>query len=414
MKKKVTSLLDIKKIIQQTLKENSLIKFPAITIIILKKYIVPYIFTNLLYIFIKKNKNSKPTIGFSNLYYNGHPRAIFEYILKHKKDNYEIFWIAMNSRTIKDVRKAGGTAFKINGLLGIPYFLKTDLWVVAHKGRDIPFLPHKDYKIIQLWHSSVGMKGIKHFKEDFEFYDNWLVSSEFSKKRYMELWNAPENKLSVTGSARTDTLYNYFKIPKEQLLDELNIQRGSKIIFYVPTFDSGLYPWNNQYLEFEKLCNFCKKNKIILVLRLHPYAKINRRKLRKIIENFENVYWLDMSIEPEEMKLLAVADILITDWSSLHVEYYLTKRPIIYLEANKEFFSKKRGVDGKNVLPLEDRAGQIAHNSDELYQALKIVLKEGNKYREKQEKISKKVFGVIDGKASERAVKVMKKMLNEK
>lgn len=54
---------------------------------------------------------------------------------------------------------------------------------------------------------------------------------------------------------------------------------------------------------------FVKKNNMVLILRLHPYAEINRRKLKRIINSYKNVYWLDMSKEPEVMKLLAIADI---------------------------------------------------------------------------------------------------------
>ena len=299
----------------------------------------------------------------------------------------------------------------MNGIFGIPYFLKTDVWVVAHKGKVIPLLPHKNYKVIQLWHSSGGIKGVAHRKEDFDMFDAWCVSSEYAKKRHTELWNAPQEKIYVTGSARTDLLNNYLKTKKETLLAEIKVDSRKKIVLLAPTFDSGIFPWENKYEEFEKLCKFCRENDLSLILRLHPYANVNRDRIRKIVSKFENVYWLDMSNEPEEMKLLTIADILITDWSSIHAEYTLTKRPIIYLEVDKKYFTEERG---KPLLPPEYRTGEIVRDTSELYKALKVVLAKGNRYKKQQEELSKKIFGVKNEKSSERAVCVIEEILNGK
>lgn len=40
------------------------------------------------------------------------------------------------------------------------------------------------------------------------------------------------------------------------------------------------------------------------------------------------------------MKLLAIADILITDWSSIYTNFFLIKRPIIYFEIDKDLYTK--------------------------------------------------------------------------
>ena len=115
-----------------------------------------------------------------------------------------------------------------------------------------------------------------------------------------------------------------------------------------------------------------------------------------------------MSKEPDTMKLLAITDILITDWSSIYTDFLLTKRSIIFLETNKEYFTKIRG---KSEVPPEYRAGEIVHNNDEFYEILNMVLKEGNRYKEKQEELLKIIHGNVDGKASERVVRVIEKLL---
>jgi CDP-glycerol glycerophosphotransferase (TagB/SpsB family) len=203
----------IKKILQKIIKNNPWYKLPYAIPIGLLRDVIYYVCTYFFNIFIKENKNKKPIIGFSNLYYTGNPRAVFEYMLKNEH-NYEIYWLAPNSKSIKDVEKAGGKAFNYKDLFGIPYFLKTDIWVVAHKGYDIPFLPHKNYKIIQLWHG-VGEKHVQHSQKEFEKYDVWCSPSEYIKQKHVELWKVTKEKFYVTGYARMDMLYKNLKKPKQ-------------------------------------------------------------------------------------------------------------------------------------------------------------------------------------------------------
>jgi CDP-glycerol glycerophosphotransferase (TagB/SpsB family) len=187
-------------------------------------------------------------------------------------------------------------------------------------------------------------------------------------------------------------------------LQDLGIETSGKIILYTPTYNTGLCPWGNAYEEFEKLCIFCNKNNLTLILRMHPYAKIDRDRVRKIIDIYDNVFWLDMPEELDTMKLLAVADILINVRSSTSNEYFLTKRPIIYLEGDGEFFEK---TTGKTKIPNEFRAGEVVSNDKELYNSLKTILEYGNKYIEKQEKYLKIIHGNVNGKASENVVKII-------
>jgi len=403
MKKELLSQL------RKNLQFNSYKPFIVILFIFIL-HIVQYLCSYFFSIFIKQIKNDKPIIGFSNIYYNGNPRAVFEYMLKNDK-NFDIFWAAKNIKSIKEVRNIGGKVFLINSLFGIPYFLKTDIWIVSHGGMgNIPYIPHRNYKLIQLKHG-VGPKGTVHSKEEFDKYDAWCVSSEFIKKRHIELWDAPPKKIISTGFARMDMLFNYLREDKKILLKEIGIENnGKKIFLHAPTFDLGLWPWGDQYHEFNKLCHFTNLKRINLILRLHPYSKINRRKINSIIKKYNNVYWLDTDKEPDTMKLLSITDLLITDWSSIYTDFLITKNPIIFLEPDMEFFTINRG---KPEVPPEFRPGVIVHSTDEFYQSLNNVLEKGNSYLKQQKEIFRLVHGNFDGKNSERFVSILEKLIEK-
>ncbi|EDY36277.1 CDP-Glycerol:Poly(glycerophosphate) glycerophosphotransferase superfamily [Aciduliprofundum boonei T469] len=245
----------------------------------------------------------------------------------------------------------------------------------------------------------MGPKGITFTKEDYESH-YFCVASEFSKKRHIELWNAPPEKLFVTGFARLDRLLKYLQKPTDELRAMLNIPKDSKkIILYAPTFDIGLWPWEDPYEGIAQLAKFLKKYNSYLLVRTHPYAKYSEKKLERYLKNYNNVKFVPMKKYPDTMLLLAVSDVLITDWSSIYTDYLVTKRPIIFLEINKNYFTQQRGF---SEIPPNLRPGYIVLTKDEFYKALKISILKGDIPDIKfYEKCLKLIHGDANGKYSD-------------
>jgi len=360
-----------------------------------------FILSRILSRFVRK-KDGKITVAFTSIYFNGNARAVFEYMTEKFQDKYSCYWIARNIVTFKYLRKLKKPVI----YLCFPFAasnLVANTSVLVTNDSYLRFIFGKKIKTVQLWHGEGG-KGAS--KPDIPGIQ--CVPSQYIKKRYIELWNIDPEKLFVTGYARMDFLYRYLNIPRKYLLRELSIREGRKIILYAPTFDVGLWPWGDEYKGFEELCRFCKERKLTLIIRLHPLAKVSKRKLRKIVKKYPNVHLYDMAKEPDTMKLLAVADILITAWSSIDNEFFLTERPIIYLEKDKEFFVERRG---KMKIPIEYRAGEVVSNVEEFYKALERVLARGNAHKEKQRRLLKLLHGRVDGKATERVVQIIEDYL---
>jgi len=387
----------LRKMIFWFYREMSLIVFPFAIIqlsiwILISKFIKTEFSTN------------KTVVAFTSIHYNGNSRAVFDYM--KNLDEYDCYWIARNRKSLNDLRKNHEKCiYAFFPVISMKYLLNTDILVTSDTPLNSLFF-HRKPKVIQLWHA-VSTKGIPPHKNDL---DAWCVSSEYIKQRYVELYKLPSSKIYVTGYPSLDTLYRH--LHNELLRGEFDYKYKiiGKIVFYTPTWDCGLWGWGDQYNQFEKLCMFCRNNNLTLLLRLHPLAKINKKKLKRIVRKY-NVLWLDMDKEPDTMKLLAVSDILITDWSSTCVDFLLTKRSIIYLEVKKDFFTKLRG---EAEVPPELRAGEIALDTDEFYKALTIVLKKGNRFITDQEKSLRLIHGNVDGNSSERVVKIIKELTKKK
>ena len=95
---------------------------------------------------------------------------------------------------------------------------------------------------------------------------------------------------------------------------------------------------------------------------------------------------------------MLLSDILITDYSSIMIEYAILDRPIMFFVYDLDNYLKtERGFyyDFKKTVP-----GKLVYSSDELINAIK-----NNDFdKDKISGFTKTQFDVIDGKSSERVV----------
>jgi len=381
--------------------------------------ILQAIYSHLASAFIKTaNDSGRITVGFSNIYYNGNPRAVFEYMQSHP-EKYDIFWCAKNMRTLKEVNKAGGKAFFVNGLLGLPYFLRADAWVVAHHGfGNIPLAKNGDCIKIMLWHGA-GYKGHQRERNPsfYSHYDAWCTSSDWARERHISLWNAPPEKIYGTGYPRLDRLCHYLHgqdIKRSEILKELGLPPGAKIVLHAPTLGEKLWPWGeDEYRGFEAFCNFCGERGVHVVLRLHYYAHrtLDLHKIRDILKHQPNVSMLNMDREPDTEKILAIADVLVCGWSSIAIDFLATRRPIVYINLNKQRYTD--GAKGEGLVPPHIRPGETAETETEFYEKLDISLRK-NRFLDEQEKALGKIHGLVDGQASMRVARLIEHLVARK
>ena len=361
---------------------------------------------------IKRSK--KILLCFMSKEYGGNPKEIMEYVINKHVNRYSCCWLANSKKECKSLRKSGIKAFYRYSFKGIKYFKSTDVWITDNARKDgIPLTIRKNkQKVIQTWHG-IGPKGLDMDEiEAYSRYDLWCCASEYTKRRHIELFGAPENRLAVTGYARLDTLYRWSQKSKKELREALHLTADKKIVLFAPTFETGIWPPMWGFESFKKFLEFSKKNELTIVFRSHHYSSKSNTFVKET-EKYKNVVWIDMKSEPDTTKVMAATDILITDWSSLYTEYLMLKRPIVFMDICKKEFTVERGA-GKSLVDPSIRPGFKARTPEELASSLKDALK-GNPYAEEQEKAFKLLHGGWDGNSSEKVLKVIERVIeNEK
>lgn len=231
-------------------------------------------------------------------------------------------------------------------LILTPYYLATSKTIFL----DNIFLPmsymkfNSSVKVIQLWH---GCNTLKKFgqlsntgvlkkieKKANSQYTHVIVSSKKMIKLHKEAFGVNENVIYPLGLPRMDILFNKKKIEQEKnkFYKEYENLKNKKIILYAPTFR------DNNISEFDSnmdLRDIVERlpSEYIIVNKFHPFVA---QKYGKI--DSERV--IDMSNYEDLTRLLLVADILISDYSSIIFDYSILNKPIIYYAYDKEKYKE--------------------------------------------------------------------------
>lgn len=262
---------------------------------------------------------------------------------------------------------------------------------------------HPDADVVQLWHAAGAFKKfglsaptdpnlVELERKIAKRLSYVVVSSENVAPCYMEAFGVGKAKILPLGVPRTDyyfqdhdqdTLRNKFEKDYPAL-------KGKKMVLYAPTFredpklDKNLLKNLDMDLFHQEL-----GEEYVLAVRLHP-------QINQLQELSPEV--IDLTDYPDEKELLLLTDILVTDYSSIMVEYALLEKPLIFYPYDLEFYDfYERGFyhDYHDLVP-----GPIARSNDELI----AIIKE-NKYDfDKIRDFKKSQFDHLDGKSSRRVV----------
>lgn len=266
----------------------------------------------------------------------------------------------------------------------------------------------KTQEIIQVWHavgafktigySRIGKKGGPFFDSTgHRNYTKVYVSSSSIIPIYAEAFGIDESKVISTGVPRTDILFDklYEERIKCKMKKELPIINGKKVVLFAPTFRgdghrSAYYPFGN--INFKSLANYCRDHNAVVLFKMHPFIK---EKINIPKENED--YFKDISEYREINDVLFIADVLISDYSSLIYEFASFKRPMLFYAFDLENYILTRDF----YEPYEFFVpGKIVRSFDELINALENEDFES----EKVAKFLDKHFQYQDGLASQRLV----------
>ena len=315
-----------------------------------------------------------------------------DYIKKEfeKRGNFEFYFFYKDKLSFGSFKKLATSKY---------VFLNDNFFPLA-------FMKFKsDTKVVQLWHAPGASKKfggsvaseseIEMLSKISENTDYLITTSTKIEKEYMEAFQIDKSKIKALGLPRLDYYFEDHDIDdlKSKFLEKYDISPDKKIVLYTPTFrDEEKYNNVFNYLDLERF-NEVLGDEYVLALRLHP--KIKNFSSEDISSNAS---YIDCSNYENEQELLLLSDILITDYSSIMIEFAILDRPIVFFVYDFDsYISNERGFyyDFKKTVP-----GTIVYDSNQLIDAIK-----NNDFdKSKISNFVKTQFDEIDGQSSKRVV----------
>lgn len=342
----------------------------------------------LAYLFKFSNLNKDVIIFNSTVsrFYNFNSKTLFEYCLEKYSDKYVIKFIIDNPKLRHELINALGDHFiSSTSISDIIFILKAKTWITSTIDAPIISLAVNKNRIVYHLGHGVPLKNIV-LAEDCSFLrklNRYLRSRSFShvlcysKEFSAVMENAFKNN-QITyvplGQPRNDKLGG--NIDKYQIYLKIKgkipeLPQHNKAILYAPTWRNKepvkFFPFDD--LEPKELNQILKDNNIVLYLRKHPYfdCQIDEQYLKQ-----SNIFWFNSDKFDDVMEYLGYFDKLITDYSSIYLDYLCLDRPIGFIPYDLESYAQTVGFSydhnklfcGESLLKKEDFLSFLVSEQD--------------------------------------------------
>ncbi len=322
-------------------------------------------FLGILRIFIKVEDDIILMNSFGGKKYDDSTRVIFEYMKTQEKyKKYKIYWAFHNP---DEFEVEGAEKIKTDTLHYFVIALKAKYWITNSSiERGLKF-KNKNTIYINTWHGSLKKIGndanINAFKFKTSKCDIVYAQNKYDLENMPRVCNIPKEKVVLVGYPRDDELFTTTEEEIIKIREKLNIPKDKKVIMYAPTFREFNRDKDGCFIappiDIEKWREKLS-NKYIILFRAHY-------EVNKILGIKTDDFIINVSDYPNLNELLKISDILISDYSSIMLDYSILERPIYSYAYDYDEFEEKRGlyIDLEKELP-----NGICKTEDELLEKI--------------------------------------------
>ena len=241
--------------------------------------------------------------------------------------------------------------------------MATSRAIVTNVGMKIWMVKFDDQFYVQTWHGDRGFKKIYldvnpdrlYYKKEGPRIDLAVSGSEFGSDVYRTGMGARKEILAC-GCPRNDILLRNPPEMAARVRASLGIPQDARVLMYAPTFrsaDTGGRQAAGLSLErVKRVLEQTTGESWVCVTRSHEVAR-----------GIASDAAMDVSEWPEPSELLLIADMLITDYSSIGGDFMLLNRPVIYFQPDRRGYERER--NGLYFDP-EQSPLVVAHDEAEL------------------------------------------------
>ncbi len=339
---------------------------------------------------------------------NGNLLAIYDFVIDRDR-KLEVFFLTMDPAYYKHLKQEGVKVLHMGSILDMATVTRASAIITDHGMHTLILYRYlTSIKFVDVWHG-LSYKGFD--SQSFNHlhgHDEVWVQSETMKQFYVNDFGFSEDKVRVTGYGRADRLI-LAEYDRGAVFEKYGLP-DRKTVLLAPTWaqddkNRSILPFGASLEEFfNALEDAGKKYNATMIFRTHLNTgdSIN-------LERYEHVRVMPSSHYPVAEEFLYVSDILITDWSSIAIDYLVLKRPTLFLEVPAPF---SKGF----TLGTEHRFGEIIDSMEKLTMGIDKYLNQPEdfleKYEDKMNNTLNAAYGsTLDGKARDRYIANLTKLL---
>jgi CDP-ribitol ribitolphosphotransferase len=296
-----------------------------------------------------------------------------------KEKNYEFIWFVRTAILEKFPYQDQRFTSKIEDLV---HFNSDAIFVPGNE------VPHYLRGVkIQVFHGLAGEKK-GHFRIR-NYFDLYLTQGPYFTRWFSKAANKHKDfRVVETGWPKLDIYGKELHKYDPDKLSLLKNYSAKKIILYAPTFSPSLTSAPYLLSQIEELA--LEKEYLILIKFHDLMAKDLIDSYKKLSKGFENVLFIE---ERNIIKYLLIADLMISDTSSVVYEFLLLDKPVITFKNNSHV------INWDNQLSFSGLMKRVAKNLLE------------DPFKEQRLKILKEYHPYTDGNSAKRMVEAVEEYI---
>ncbi len=330
--------------------------------------------------------------------FSGNPRAIFNQM--SQRPGYKHFIVLGNQVEIPDtlINRDDVYVVRLNSYLHMT-LLASAKHIITDTSLPGFYIPKKDQKLLQTWHGTpmkrlsmdtpnAGYFYARNIAKVFRHATHIINQNQFTEDMVIKshaLDKYDGTKYALTGYPRQDSLVNTSQERIDEIKAYLDIPQDKKVILYAPTFrGQGSEVDTRADARMLKAVNRMKKIENVHVLyKPHHYATGGDSRLNSFDTN----------------ELLAIVDILISDYSSIAIDFLVADKPIINFIFDEKKYNKERGL----YFDIADISDYIVRNQPSLVEQVESLVLNPI-VGPKQQAAREKFCPFDDGQATDRVI----------
>lgn len=269
-------------------------------------------------------------------------------------------------------RKFHCQVIKKKSIRGVLAFLRCKHFFTSHGGFlnfDTSRVPNK---YVNLWHGMPLKRIGRLLYDDFGFQPNLTIASSSAFQKVMSAcFNLPLEKALVTGQPRCDMMSRETDFFENR---GIKLSNYSKVGIWMPTYrvsiigdirQDGTYQEGSvSFLSKEDILyldDYLRKKNVLLLLKIHPMDVLQNYDF----PNYTNIVVIKpREADSELYPILGKCDFLLTDYSSVYIDYEVLSRPIGFVMDDLDEYSSSRGFCFERI--EEVMPGRVLTNLEEV------------------------------------------------